>query len=66
MIVSNAGEEGAVVIGKIHESKETNFGYKRGLGQVRGPGCGRRHRSDQGHADGAAECSLDRWADADH
>ena len=27
MIVSNAGEEGAVVIGKIHESKEPNFGY---------------------------------------
>jgi chaperonin GroEL len=27
MIVSNAGEEGAVVIGKIHESKEANFGY---------------------------------------
>ena len=30
MIVSNAGEEGAVVIGKIHESKESNFGYNAG------------------------------------
>jgi chaperonin GroEL len=30
MIVQNAGEEGAVVIGKIHESKETNFGYNAG------------------------------------
>jgi len=30
LIVSNAGEEGAVVIGKIHESKETNFGYNAG------------------------------------
>jgi chaperonin GroEL len=30
MIVSNAGEEGAVVIGKILESKETNFGYNAG------------------------------------
>jgi len=30
MIVSNAGEEGAVVIGKIHESKEANFGYNAG------------------------------------
>jgi chaperonin GroEL len=30
MIVSNAGEEGAVVIGKIHESKEPNFGYNAG------------------------------------
>ncbi len=26
-IVGNAGEEGAVVVGKIHESKETNYGY---------------------------------------
>ncbi len=26
-IVENAGEEGAVVIGKIRESKDTNFGY---------------------------------------
>ncbi len=30
MIVSNAGEEGAVVIGKIHESKDSNFGYNAG------------------------------------
>jgi chaperonin GroEL len=27
MIAHNAGEEGAVVIGKIHENKDTNFGY---------------------------------------
>src|SRR6201991_315974 len=33
MIVSNAGEEGAVVIGKIHESKEPNFGYNAGTGK---------------------------------
>src|SRR6185437_11360223 len=26
-IVGNAGEEGAVIIGKIHESKDHNFGY---------------------------------------
>ncbi len=32
MIVSNAGEEGAVVIGKIHESKEHNYGYNAGSG----------------------------------
>jgi chaperonin GroEL len=32
MIVMNAGEEGAVVIGKIHESKEANFGYNAGTG----------------------------------
>ena len=32
MIVANAGEEGAVVIGKIHESKEHNYGYNAGTG----------------------------------
>jgi chaperonin GroEL len=32
MIVSNAGEEGAVVIGKINESKDHNFGYNAGTG----------------------------------
>src|SRR6201994_1659070 len=32
MIVSNAGEEGSVVIGKITESKDTNFGYNAGTG----------------------------------
>src|SRR6202012_3953643 len=30
MIAHNSGEEGAVVIGKIHESKEANFGYNAG------------------------------------
>jgi chaperonin GroEL len=29
-IVGNAGEEGSVVIGKIHESKDSNFGYNAG------------------------------------
>jgi chaperonin GroEL len=29
-IVSNAGEEGAVIVGKIHENKDTNFGYNAG------------------------------------
>src|SRR6201994_3193342 len=32
MSVSNAGEEGGVVIGKIHDSKEANFGYNAGTG----------------------------------
>jgi chaperonin GroEL len=30
LIVSNAGEEGAVVIGKIRDSKDNNFGYNAG------------------------------------
>ncbi len=32
IIVGNAGEEGSVVIGKIHESKDANFGYNAGTG----------------------------------
>jgi chaperonin GroEL len=31
-IVSNSGEEGAVVIGKIHDSKDANYGYNAGTG----------------------------------
>jgi chaperonin GroEL len=30
MIVQNAGEEGSVVIGKINDSKDVNFGYNAG------------------------------------
>ena len=30
LIVSNAGEEGAVVIGKIRDSKDANYGYNAG------------------------------------
>jgi chaperonin GroEL len=32
-IVGNAGEEGAVVVGKIRESKDANFGYNAQSGQ---------------------------------
>ena len=32
-IVENAGEEGAVVVGKIHDSKDTNFGYNAQTGE---------------------------------
>ena len=66
MIVSNAGEEGAVVIGKIHESKETNYGYNAGTDEYEDLVDGRRHRSHQGHAYGAAERSVDRRPDAHH
>jgi chaperonin GroEL len=33
MIVQNAGEEGSVVIGKINESKDDNFGYNASTGK---------------------------------
>ena len=32
-IVANAGEEGAVVVGKIHESTDNNYGYNAATGQ---------------------------------
>ena len=32
-IVGNAGEEGAIVVGKIRESKENNFGYNAQTGK---------------------------------
>jgi chaperonin GroEL len=32
-IAENAGEEGAIVIGKIHDSKENNFGYNALTGE---------------------------------
>ncbi len=32
-IVSNAGEEGAIVVGKVRESKNSNFGYNAQTGQ---------------------------------
>src|ERR1700728_2467369 len=32
-IVANAGEEGAVVVGKIHESTDDNFGYNAATGK---------------------------------
>ena len=39
---------------------------QRRNGRLRGPGEGRRHRPDQGHAHCAAERGLDRRPDADH
>lgn len=32
-IVSNAGEEGAIVVGKVRESKNPNFGYNAQSGR---------------------------------
>ena len=66
MIVSNAGEEGAVVIGKINDSKDVELRLQRRNGRLRGPGQGRRHRPDEGDADCTAERGVDRRPDADH
>jgi chaperonin GroEL len=65
-IVANAGEEGAVVVAKVLESKEPALRLQRPDRQVRRPGEGRRHRSHQGDPHGAAERSFDRRSAAHH
>ncbi len=60
MIAQNAGAEGSIVVARVKESKDKNFGYNAATDVVRGPGQGRRHRPDQGHPDGAAERGVDR------
>ena len=47
-IVANAGEEGAVVVAKVLESKESALRLQRGNRRLREPGEGRRHRPHQG------------------
>ncbi len=66
MIVSNAGEEGAVVIGKILDSKEANFGYNAGTGAYEDLGEGRYHRPHQGYPHCPAERGFHRWSHAHH
>ena len=66
MIAQNAGAEGSIVVAKVKESKEKNFGYNAATDVLRGPGQGRCHRPDQGDPDGAAERRVDRGAAAHH
>ena len=66
MIAQNAGAEGSIVVAKVKESKDKNFGYNAADRHLRGPGEGRRHRPDQGHPHGAAERRVDRRPAAHH
>ena len=65
-IVENAGEEGAVILGKVLDSKDDQLRLQRLLQRVRRPGQGRRARSDKGRAHRPAERRLHRQPDADH
>ncbi len=65
-IAHNAGHEGAVVVGRIRESKDDNFGFNADTGEYRRPGQGGRHRSGQGHATRTAERRFHRRPDAHH
>ena len=49
-IVENAGEEGAVVLGKVLDIEGHQLRLQRPDQRVRGPGQGRRARSDEGRA----------------
>ena len=66
MIVMNAGEEGAVVIGKIHDSKEANFGYNAGTGAYEDLVAAGRHRPHEGDPHCASERGLHLRPDAHH
>ena len=60
MIVQNAGGEGSIVVEKVRCVEGRQLRLQRADRHVRGSGAGRRHRSDQGDAHGAAERGVDR------
>ena len=65
-IVENAGEEGAVVLGKVLRLQGQQLRLQRPDRRVRGPGQGGRARSDEGGAHRTHQRRLDCVADADH
>ena len=65
-IAENAGEDGAVISGKVLENGDYNFGFDAQTGRVQGYGGGRHHRSDQGRAHGPAGRGLGRRPAGDH
>ena len=65
-IAENAGEEGAIVLGKVNDCQGQQLRLQRPDRRVRRPGQGGRARSDQSGAHRTAERRLDRVPDADH
>jgi hypothetical protein len=64
-IAENAGEEDAIVLGKVNDSKDPNYGFNAltsGYEDLVKAGA----RPDQGRAHCPAERRLDRVVDADH
>ena len=59
-IAENAGEDGAVVNGKVLENHDYAFGFDAQTGAIQGHGRGRDHRSHQGRARLPAERRLGR------
>ncbi len=66
-IAENAGEDGAVISGKVLEKdEEYNWGFRRPERRVQGYAQSRHHRSDQGRAVGSATRCVDRFTDDHH
>ncbi len=65
-IAENAGEDGAVISGKILDKDQYQLGLRRPDRRVQGHGEGRHHRPDQGGAVGIAARRVDRVADDHH
>ncbi len=60
MIAQNAGAEGSIVVAKVKESKDKNFGYNAATDNYEDLVKVGRHRPDQGHPYRAAERGVDR------
>jgi hypothetical protein len=64
-IAENAGEEGAIVLGKVNDSKDNNYGFNALTSEYEDLVKGGRARSDEGSAHSTDQRRLDRGADAD-
>ena len=65
-IAENAGEDGAVVAGKILDFEHLCLRLQRPDRRIRRPGEAGRHRSGQGRAHGAAGRGVRRWPPCYH
>ena len=59
-IAQNAGHEGAVIVGRIRESKDENFGFNAESGEFADMIKSRRDRPGQGYPPGTAERRFHR------
>ena len=57
-VAENAGSEGSVVVGKLLDSSDPNYGFDAQSGRICRHGQGRHYRSDQGRAVSSAECRF--------
>ena len=59
-IAENSGVEGSIVVGKLTDKGDPNFGFDAQSGEYKDMVAGRDYRSDQGRAGSAAGCRLGR------